>query len=107
MNTVFLIAFVLSITFTTIQSLSCVACDQWTCTSDEKLNCTGGLTLGICGCCNVCAKVEGEECGGLWNFSGTCDKGLTCVLPNVPDQPDSLFFPHWLKGICMPKNIQH
>ena len=103
MNTVFLIAFVLSIIFTTIQSLSCVACDRWTCR--PPLNCKGGLTLGVCGCCNVCAKVEGEECGGLWNLSGTCDKGLTCVLPNVPDESGVVY--QWLAGVCMPENIQH
>ena len=40
---------------------------------------TGGLVKGVCHCCYVCAKVEGEICGGPWNFVGKCDKGLTCV----------------------------
>ena len=26
----------------------------------------------------VCAKVEGERCGGPWNIAGVCDKGLIC-----------------------------
>ena len=33
----------------------------------------------MCGCCDVCAKVEGEECGGPWDLNGKCDKGLKCV----------------------------
>ncbi|GFT55728.1 IGFBP N-terminal domain-containing protein [Nephila pilipes] len=36
------------------------------------------MTLGICDCCNVCAKLEGEECGGQHNYLGKCDKGLEC-----------------------------
>jgi len=40
--------------------------------------CKGGLTKGICGCCSVCAKQDGEKCGGLWNMRGRCDQGLTC-----------------------------
>lgn len=39
---------------------------------------TGGTTLDVCGCCTVCAKVEGEACGGPWNLKGVCDKGLKC-----------------------------
>ena len=33
----------------------------------------------MCGCCDVCAKVEGEECEGDWDLYGKCDEGLTCV----------------------------
>ena len=31
-----------------------------------------------CGCCDVCGKVFGEECGGLWNMNGKCGRGLKC-----------------------------
>ena len=47
---------------------------------------TGGTTTDACGCCTVCAKVEGEKCGGPWNIAGVCDKGLICV-------PQSDFYP--------------
>lgn len=30
-------------------------------------------------CCKVCAKIEGENCGGPGNFSGICEPGLSCI----------------------------
>lgn len=30
-------------------------------------------------CCKVCAKIEGESCGGPGNFSGICEPGLSCI----------------------------
>jgi hypothetical protein len=105
MHTLFLFAVVFSVTFVTIQSLSCMPCGKWTCPPENKLNCTGGLTLGICGCCNVCAKVEGEKCGGLWNMLGTCDDGLTCV-PELAseDDSDSYYF-NDRPGTCVADNV--
>lgn len=32
-----------------------------------------------CRCCDVCAKTEGEPCGGPGDFSGTCEPSLQCV----------------------------
>ena len=46
--------------------------------------CKGGLTNDNCGCCQVCAKVEGEVCGGLWDEDGYCDQGLFCDTGNKP-----------------------
>ncbi|GIY74442.1 IGFBP N-terminal domain-containing protein [Caerostris extrusa] len=54
----------------------------------RRLNCKGGWTLGICGCCKVCAKLEGEECGGQHNYLGKCDKGLVCE----PQEPKFVSF---------------
>lgn len=34
-------------------------------------------------CCKVCARVEGEPCGGLFGFSGSCADGLQCVIKNL------------------------
>lgn len=39
----------------------------------------GGLVKDPCRCCDVCAKVMGELCGGPWNYLGKCDKGLKCL----------------------------
>lgn len=39
--------------------------------------------LCVCRCCKVCARVEGEACGGLFGFSGTCAVGLQCVIVNL------------------------
>lgn len=30
-------------------------------------------------CCKVCAKIEGEACGGPGGFSGTCEYPLKCI----------------------------
>ena len=79
MNTLILLAVVLSVIFTTSHCLSCVPCAQWKCTPDDELNCKGGLTTGKCGCCNACAKIEGEKCGGIFDILGICDAGLKCV----------------------------
>ena len=32
----------------------------------------------MCGCCDVCAKAEGEVCGGPWGKDGVCADNLTC-----------------------------
>lgn len=31
-------------------------------------------------CCKVCAKVEGEACGGPGGFSGSCEPPLKCII---------------------------
>jgi hypothetical protein len=77
-TTIFLVAFVVLAIPATIEALSCLSCEEVTCTPANELKCKGGLTRGICGCCDVCAKVGGEKCGGLWNMHGTCDSGLRC-----------------------------
>lgn len=61
------------------QSLSCF-CRISTCKDLNLLKeqCKGGLVDDVCHCCKMCAKVEGETCGGLWGFEGTCDQGLIC-----------------------------
>ena len=59
-------------------SLKCIPCSQARCST--PVNCKGGLVKSICGCCNVCAKVEGERCGGPWQTQGQCDSGLKCVV---------------------------
>ena len=41
----------------------------------------GGLTKDVCNCCDVCAKVKGEVCGGPSNIRGKCDKNLRCDKP--------------------------
>ncbi|CAL4105741.1 unnamed protein product, partial [Meganyctiphanes norvegica] len=41
--------------------------------------CHNGITWDVCGCCEVCAKGENDECGGPWNAYGKCGYGLTCL----------------------------
>lgn len=66
------------VTCSPVISLSCIPCSWVQCST--PVNCKGGLVKSICGCCNVCAKVEGERCGGQWQTLGRCDSGLKCVV---------------------------
>ena len=102
MNTLVLLPFLFSITFTTTHSLSCVPCDMWEgrCTPEDELNCKGGLAWAICGCCKECAKTIGESCGGDWGMDGTCDVGLKCVTLNNSELGIYLFHQ---TGTCWPK----
>ncbi|XP_078686766.1 uncharacterized protein LOC144919290 isoform X1 [Branchiostoma floridae x Branchiostoma belcheri] len=79
--------------------LQCPPCERIHCSPRKasKLKCKGGTTLGICNCCSVCAKVEGEKCGGKWDYLGKCDAGLTCE--REPDSRGMLSRPD-SKGIC-------
>ena len=62
--------------------LQCPPCHQLYCTpkNPKRLSCKGGITTGICNCCPVCAKVEGEQCGGEFDYLGKCDTGLVCEI---------------------------
>ena len=64
---------------------------------------SGQVTKDSCGCCDRCAKAEGESCAGEWGFSGTCAEGLTCVKPPPvnPNFPDLNF--HVEGTCCCPK----
>ncbi|XP_053593227.1 cysteine-rich motor neuron 1 protein [Microplitis demolitor] len=75
------------------RALSCV-CSPLECDVLTEEDCPGGLTWDPCKCCKVCARVEGEPCGGLFGFSGSCAVGLQCVIKNLrpPDELD--------EGIC-------
>merc|ERR1712025_1112853 len=54
---------------------------------------TGQTVLDECGCCQVCAKGENEECGGLWGMDGTCADYLQCVREDPQDRFN-------LRGTC-------
>jgi len=60
--------------------LQCPPCERVHCSPrrPSRLRCRGGLARGVCNCCPVCAKLEGDPCGGQWNYLGKCDAGLYC-----------------------------
>lgn len=60
--------------------LQCPPCERVHCSPrrPSRLRCRGGIVRGVCNCCPVCAKLEGEPCGGQWNYLGRCDTGLYC-----------------------------
>ncbi|XP_004567846.3 uncharacterized protein LOC101479022 [Maylandia zebra] len=81
-----------------LRALQCPPCERIHCSSRRalKLQCKGGVTTGVCGCCPVCAKTEGETCGGTWDYLGKCDEGLVCVFQDsAAAKPDAE-----RKGIC-------
>nr|API81345.1 venom toxin [Hemiscorpius lepturus] len=61
--------------------------------------CALGQTFDACGCCKVCFKTEGEDCGGPWKVYGKCGEGLTCAKP---DHPEKLIRDQ-LTGVCVKK----
>ena len=65
------------------QSLSC-ECGP-TCTPVKDLNCKGGTVADMCGCCDVCAKVADDVCGGPYDMMGRCDQGLRCDILDPSD----------------------
>ncbi|XP_022527612.2 IGFBP domain-containing protein [Astyanax mexicanus] len=82
-----------------LQALHCPPCERIHCSPRRslKLQCKGGVTTGVCGCCPTCAKQAGESCGGTWDYLGKCDEGLVCVYPQDPSdsKPEEQH-----KGIC-------
>jgi len=60
-----------------VEALSCnlSGCSEVACAAPK---CKGGLQRKPCSCCDTCASLEGESCGGRWNRLGRCDVGLTC-----------------------------
>merc|ERR1711875_146317 len=67
--------------FKSISSLSCpIPCHLRECPNEPAAHhCQSGqLAKDLCGCCDVCAKAEGEECGGPFGSSGTCANYLDC-----------------------------
>ncbi|KAJ7989085.1 hypothetical protein DPEC_G00315880 [Dallia pectoralis] len=60
----------------------CSPCDLRTCSATEP--CHGDRTLAKdpCGCCDQCARLEWEPCGGPDWTLGYCAPGLTCAAVN-------------------------
>lgn len=54
-----------------------------------ELQCGGGTTPDLCGCCLECARGAGEACGGPYFVEGRCDEGLVCVIAPVAGRPVS------------------
>ncbi|GFU93456.1 IGFBP N-terminal domain-containing protein [Trichonephila clavipes] len=58
-------------------ALDCPDCDIEMC--KDPGTCHLGRTTDICGCCTVCLKGVGEECGGPWGVFGKCANHLSCI----------------------------
>lgn len=62
----------------------CTPCNLRTCPFKAPHDCEGGRTLARdpCGCCDQCARLEWEPCGGQDWAHGYCALGLTCASFN-------------------------
>ena len=84
----------------------CPPCDKTKCI--VPLNCKDGKTVtDECGCCSVCSRVEGEECGGVSSELGVCGKGLMCKVRHPNSIRNSLLPPDFKIGRCEPGEFQH
>lgn len=84
----------------TLSALHCPPCERIHCSPRRvlRLQCKGGFTTGVCGCCPACARQAGESCGGTWDYLGKCDEGLVCVYQEPAEsKPEAEH-----KGICKP-----
>lgn len=82
-----------------LKALHCPPCERIHCSPRHalRLRCKGGVTTGVCGCCPVCARTEGESCGGTWDYLGKCDQGLVCVHEEESGQEKTE-----RTGVCKP-----
>ncbi|XP_010775417.1 cysteine-rich motor neuron 1 protein isoform X3 [Notothenia coriiceps] len=75
----------------------CTPCELRTCFVKAPRGCDGGRTLARdpCGCCDRCARLEWEPCGGQDWVHGYCALGLTCASFN---QTEAATIPE--TGVC-------
>ena len=62
---------------------NCMPCDFWKC-EFPKEQCELVLETGICGCCPMCARLEGQLCGLT---RGRCGMGHQCLPDPHSKQP--------------------
>lgn len=58
---------------------ACGPCEPAACPPLPPRGCQLGETRDACGCCPVCARGEGEPCGGSGAGRGHCAPGMECV----------------------------
>ncbi|KAF3844745.1 hypothetical protein F7725_007908 [Dissostichus mawsoni] len=75
----------------------CTPCELRTCPVKAPRGCDGGRTLARdpCGCCDRCARLEWEPCGGQDWVHGYCALGMTCASFN---QTEAATIPE--TGVC-------
>ncbi|CAL1543997.1 unnamed protein product [Lymnaea stagnalis] len=77
-------------------ALSCLPCEPQQC--PNTTDCPGGLVMGVCMCCQECARQVNESCGGPFGTLGTCDRNLHCLV-SAPVYEDGLVYANE-DGIC-------
>ena len=92
---IFIVAILVSIPASS--ALSCF-CDPERICQTPTCCASGYLFEDVCRCCFVCAKPEGEACGGLWGMAGFCAKGMRCLTKcNGTNEMDCQL----TEGVCL------
>ncbi|CAH1251937.1 CRIM1 [Branchiostoma lanceolatum] len=89
MGKIFIICIVLLCMVNGLAALSCIPCEEREC-EDPRPCRRNAVVKDVCGCCDVCARVKGEICGGPWGIDGICAEGLTCVKPEPEETGDDV-----------------
>ena len=58
------------------------SCSHVICIGEKALTnfCKSGVVMDSCNCCHVCAKTEGDLCGGYMDIQGKCREEFHCQL---------------------------
>ena len=79
--------FVVSITILVLMSLHAQGTLRCDCKRAKQCirptSCPTGYRYDMCNCCEVCAKAEGEVCGGSNYVEGQCGHGMGCIVRDV------------------------
>ncbi|XP_019622837.1 PREDICTED: venom protein 302-like [Branchiostoma belcheri] len=92
MGKILIVCLVLLAKVNGLAALSCQTCEEVVCEEPPKCKANANYVKDVCGCCDVCAKVKGEDCGGEWNIHGICADGLICQYPEPPSTTDDGLF---------------
>ncbi|CAK9300775.1 unnamed protein product [Gordionus sp. m RMFG-2023] len=83
-----------------VDALSCPCHNLPTkCSTPTPTDCKGDITKDACGCCDVCAKVKDEECGGPFRTSGSLFNQGVCIT-EYPKEEGEPCGEVWTQGHC-------
>lgn len=84
----------------------CGPCEPTSCPPLPPRGCPLGETRDACGCCPMCARGEGEPCGGGGAGRGYCAPGMECVKSRKrrKGKAGAAAGGPGVSGVCMCKN---
>ncbi|XP_036890059.1 insulin-like growth factor-binding protein 7 [Sturnira hondurensis] len=84
----------------------CGPCEPASCPPLPPRGCRLGETRDACGCCPMCARGEGEPCGGSGAGRGYCAPGMECVKSRKrrKGKAGAAAGGAVVSGVCMCKN---
>ena len=101
-NVVVSLALVVCYLFVGSFGLSCFHCDKNSCPTLLRDKCVHGVAKDVCGCCDVCARGEGEVCGGILYDPHSCVDGTKCIVELAFGLPYYMYIQ--MNGTCKSTN---